>query len=200
MPQLNDIAAEFAAKGIRIITLNYQESLSIVQNYQNSYPDMLFLLDDGSIYSLYAQNNYIPLNYVLNHDFDQTVEYWKEGFNEDEILDTIDAVRSRLVVTLSPGGDSFGPGDTIGYDVAVKSWTLMPIEAYVVVEAIFPGGESLSLGRAYLHFTLGETKTFQRQHVIPLDAPEGDYSIQALVGLPPADLWSADGFEFSVVP
>lgn|GEM_PF-1355705 len=200
MPHLNDIAIEFEAKGIEVIAINLQEDLSVVQSYQESYPGILFLVDNGTVWDDYYQNNYIPLNYVLNHDFAQTVEYWKEGYYEDEIHNTINDVRSRLVVTLQPNGDNFGPGDSISYDVAVKSWTLLPIEAYVVVEAVFPGGGTLSLGRAYLHFNLGETKAFQRQHVIPLDAPAGEYTIRARVGLPPDDLWSADGFAFTVTP
>lgn len=200
MPHLESIATDYAAKGIRIIALNYQESLSIVQGYQDTYPDILFLLDDGSIYSLYAQNYYIPLNYVLNHDFDQTVEFWEEGYNEQQVLDTINAVRSKLVATLVPGDSTYALGETLTYDINVKSWTLMPIAAYVVVDAILPTGTTRRLGMAYLHFTLGETKVIPRAHLIPMNVPTGDYRIRVQVGMPPGDLWSADYFEFTATP
>ena len=200
MPQLHDIATEFAAKGVKVITLNYQENLSIVQSYQESYPNILFLLDDGSIYSLYAQNNYIPLNYVLNHDYAQTVEFWEEGYTESQVLATINAVRSKLVATLIPGDDTYALGEMLTYDIQVQSWTLMPTAAYVVVEAILPNGTTRRLGMANLHFTLGETKVIPRQHLIPMSVPTGDYKIRVQVGLPPGDLWSADWFEFTATP
>ncbi len=200
MPQLGAIATDYAAKGIQIIALNYQESLGIVQGYQDTYPDILFLLDDGSIYSLYAQNNYIPLNYVLNHDYAQTVEFWEEGYTESQVLATINAVRSKLVATILPQADSYALGETISYDVKVKSWTLMPIAAYVVVEAVFPAGNTRRLAMAYLDFTLSEEKMFNKEHVIPMDVPTGDYKIRVQVGLPPDDLWSADYFDFAIAP
>ncbi len=200
MPQLGTIATDYAAKGIQIIALNYQESLSIVQGYQDTYPDILFLLDDGSIYAQYAQNNYIPLNYVLNHDMVQTVEYWEEGYNEGQVLDTINAVRSKLVATLVQGDDTYALGETLSYDVHVQSWTLMPTAAYVVVDAILPTGTTRRLGVAYLHFTLGETKVIPREHVIPMNVPTGNYRIRVQVGLPTNDLWSADYFEFTATP
>ncbi len=59
MPHLGDISTDYAGKGIQIIALNYGENLSIVQGYQDTYPDILFLLDDGSLYAEYLQNNYI---------------------------------------------------------------------------------------------------------------------------------------------
>jgi len=186
--------------GIKIIAINLQESLEIVQGYQDSYPAILFLMDNGTVWDDYLQNNYIPLNYVLNHDLAQTVEYWEEGYYEDQVLDTINAVRSRLVATLAPGADTYALGEMLGYDVAVTSWTLMPIEAYVVVDAILPTGVTKRLGMAYLHFTLGETKAFPREHLIPMNVPVGDYRVRVQVGMPPDDLWSADFFEFTVTP
>jgi hypothetical protein len=200
LPHLGDIAVDYQEKGIQIIALNYQESVGIVQGYQNTYPEILFLLDDSSIYSLYAQNNYIPLNYVLNHDFDQTVEYWEEGFDEDAVLGTVNDVRSDLVATLYPEADSYAPGETIGYNLKLKSWTLMPVGAYVVLDAVFPSGNTQRLKMAYLNFTLSEEKMFGLQQVIPMDVPSGDFKIRVQVGMPPGDLWSADYFDFTITP
>ena len=200
MPHLGDISTDYAGKGIQIIALNYGENLSIVQGYQDTYPDILFLLDDGSIYTEYIQNNYIPLNYVLNHDYAQTVEYWEEGYTESLVLGTINDIRSPLVATLHPQADTYALGETIGYEVKVKSWSLMPQQAYVVVDAVLPAGNTRRLRTAYLSFTFSEEKTFGLQHVIPMDVPTGDFKIRVTVGLPPDDLWSADTFDFTISP
>jgi len=49
----------------------------------------LYLRDDGGTWSIYAQNNAIPTNYVI--DTAGVVRYWAEGYNEVAIRGAIEA-------------------------------------------------------------------------------------------------------------
>lgn len=64
--------------------------MNIVKQYARNN-SCLFLLDgSGSVWSLYKQNGYIPLNYVIKPS-PQNVHNWMEGFDETQIRNWIDA-------------------------------------------------------------------------------------------------------------
>lgn len=65
--------------------MNSWDNLSVIKNYARQY-SYIFLQDsNGSSWNLYRQYGYVPLNYVIDNDGNQTVRFWMEGFNEPTI-------------------------------------------------------------------------------------------------------------------
>lgn len=65
--------------------MNSWDNINVIKNYARLY-SYLFLQDsNGSSWNLYRQYGYVPLNYVIDNDANQTVRFWMEGFNEPTI-------------------------------------------------------------------------------------------------------------------
>ncbi len=131
MPELQAIWEDYRADGLEIIAVNLAEPLSLVLPYARQY-DFLFLLDaDQSTWSLYRQGGYIPLNYVLDNDPEQTVVGWMEGFNDQQVRGWIDQVVTdrpklalqafSLIDTLGNGDGWADPGETVELVVSVRN-------------------------------------------------------------------------------
>ncbi len=87
MPRLSILQNDYGPHGFAAISINLNEDMmNVVRVYarQNSH---LFLRDPGTVWSVYAQNNYIPLNYVL--DTAGVIRYWEEGFDEAALVSVI---------------------------------------------------------------------------------------------------------------
>lgn len=82
MPRLQVFYDNYGANGFIPVTVNLNEAPSIVLQYARlyTYP---FLRDNGSVWAVYRQNNYVPLNYVI--DADGVIRYIAEGYNEAQI-------------------------------------------------------------------------------------------------------------------
>lgn len=72
----------YGPNGFVPVTINLSESPSIVLQYARlyTYP---FLRDNGSVWAVYRQNGYVPLNYIVGPD--GIIRYIAEGFNEPQI-------------------------------------------------------------------------------------------------------------------
>ena len=201
MPHLDDLAADEAERGIVVLALNLEESLGTVQSFQNDNPNILFLMDtDSSVYGAYRQNGYIPLNYTIGPDMAQTVDYWGEGFNEAALWASVVGLRSPVSANLTPDFDTYPQGGTLGFDIAVRNWTLLSRELYLVVDAVLPSGGSHRIGITRLDLGPGEEQLLRRDLPIPGTAALGDYTLRVRLGQPPADLWNADTFDFEITP
>jgi hypothetical protein len=90
LPQLDVIQNDYGLSQLKIITINIRESWNIVKSYARGSP-CLFLRDGTeSVWNMYRQNNWVPLNYVIKPDSSQTVYNWMEGFSESTIRNWID--------------------------------------------------------------------------------------------------------------
>ena len=202
MPQINTIAQDYAAKGVKGLGLNYMESLSTVQTYQNWYPNILMLRDSsGSVYSSYRQNGYIPLNYVIDHDMDQTVRYWMEGYNNTTIKNQIENNLADVTANMDPAATSFQRGTQCVFDIEVTNWMNSNRTVYMLLDVELPSGGYRSLGPTQqLNLTALQVMLDPHAHNIPMAAPLGSYRMRVRLGMPPADLWNADYFDFEVTP
>ena len=82
------IRNDYVARGFEILGID-DEAWSTQKPYNRQY-SWVFLLDaDDAVWAQYAQNNYIPLNYVI--DPNGIVRYWGEGFNETAVRAAIEA-------------------------------------------------------------------------------------------------------------
>lgn len=184
------------------MALNYMEGLSTVQTYQNMYPNILMLRDSsGSVYNTYRQNGYIPLNYTIDHDLDQTVDFWMEGYNNTTITNRIDNLLADVTVNMDPDASSFQRGTTLGFDVNVTNWINANRTCYMLIDIEMTTGGYYPLGGAQ-QLTLSplEVRLIRHDDLIPMIAPLGDYTMRARLGSPPTDLWCADYFDFTVTP
>ena len=62
----------------QVLVVNIYESMAItkwIQSTYNIYPPVLNN-QSGSVYAIYNQNGYIPLNHIICGDDNQTVYYW----------------------------------------------------------------------------------------------------------------------------
>jgi hypothetical protein len=87
LPHLDDIQNDYDTAQVRIITIS-DDDWTTIKSYARGSP-CLYLRDvSNSVWSLYRQGGYIPLNYVICPD--QTVKDWMEGFSESQIRSWID--------------------------------------------------------------------------------------------------------------
>lgn len=98
------IRNDYVARGFEILGID-DEDWSTQKPYNRQY-SWVFLRDaNNAVWALYAQNGYIPLNYVI--DPNGIVRYWGEGFDEA-------AVRAAIVAWLPVGveaGETGKPKD-----------------------------------------------------------------------------------------
>ena len=201
MPQINQIARDYRERGVSVLAMNYMESLSTVQTYQNMYPDLLMLRDTtGSAYSTYRQNGYIPLNYVIDHDMQQTIDYWMEGYNHSTILNRITNLLSDVTAKVQLDAPSFPRGTNLGFDVVVTNWIPANRTVYMMVDIELPSGGYFALGTTQLNLSASEVRIIPYDMTIPLTAPLGDFTVRARLGMPPMDLWNADYGDFEITP
>ncbi|MFO7651829.1 MAG: FlgD immunoglobulin-like domain containing protein [bacterium] len=79
---------DYGPHGFTALAVNLQEDMENVVKIwarQNTNP---YLRDNGSVWGVYRQNNYIPLNYII--DTAGVVRFWQEGFNEDYLKQLIE--------------------------------------------------------------------------------------------------------------
>lgn len=184
-----------------VIGLNYGESTGTVQHYQNLYPNILMLCDySGSVYSRYRQNGYIPLNYVIDHDLDQTIDYWMEGYNHATITNHMNALLPDVSLILDPDSYTYTRGGTLGFDITVYNWTGSNQSVYMLIDVEMPGGSYYDVSTTPVNLSPNETRVIAQDLNIPMSAPVGDYRMRARLGTPPADLWNADFFAFEITP
>jgi len=176
------------------------ENQAIVQNYQNMYPDIIMLKDvSGSVYSQYAQNNFIPLNYVLTQD--HMVEWWMEGFNETAMRNALENVLPLVTVALENDGIAVPQGDVLSYDVTLHNWDTVSQTFYAMTEVTIPGGSTYPLlGPVELTLNPGQEISATLTQDIPGFAPQGTYEFRATLGTyPPVETMDVSNFEFEVV-
>lgn len=203
MPQIDGIASTYADRGVVVMGINYKESLGIVQNYQNMYPNILMLRDtSGSVYNQYRQNGYIPLNYVIDHDLSQTVLFWMEGYSHSTIQNKIINALSDVSVNLTPFSTQIPLGTQLQFDITVENHiTGAGRFCYMLLQAETPSGGSVQVGNVTtLNLAPAEVRVINKNLTIPVTAPLGTYRMKALLGMPPSSLWTMDFFDFDIVP
>jgi len=89
LPRLSVLESEYTARGFAAVAVNLEEDMENVVRVYARQNSNLYLRDDGGTWSIYAQNNAIPTNYVI--DAAGVVRYWAEGYNEAAIRGAIEA-------------------------------------------------------------------------------------------------------------
>ncbi len=193
------MAGDYAGQKLVVLGLNYMESLSIVQSYQNQNPNIIMLRDSaGTIYQRYAQNGYIPLNYVITQE--QTVHWWMEGFNESLMRNNIEQLLPEVTVVLEHDGVPVPQGGVLSFDITLHNWESTMETFYALTQVTLPGGATVTLmGPIELTLDPGQELSITLTEDIPLMAPLGTYTYEAKLGTyPPADLMDSSSFEFEV--
>lgn len=193
------MAADYAGQKLVVLGLNYQESLQIVQTYQDMYPNIIMLRDAaGTIYQRYRQNGYIPLNYVVTQE--QTVDWWMEGFNESIMRNHIEALLPAVTVVLENDGVPVPQGGELSFDVTVHNWENTAQTFYALTQVTLPGGATVTLmGPLQLTLDAGQELSVTLTEDIPGMAPLGIYTFEAKLGTyPPVELMDSSSFEFEV--
>ena len=81
---------DYAARGFDAVAVNLSEDMdNVVKVYarQNTNP---YLRDDGTAWSVYAHNDAVPTNYVI--DTAGVVRYWAEGYDESAIRNLVESL------------------------------------------------------------------------------------------------------------
>lgn len=113
MPELQAIWEDYRSDRVQVIAVNLAESLDVVYPIAWIY-DYLILMDiDYSTWDLYVQGGYVPLNYVIDDDENQTVVGWMEGYEDSTVRSWIDeAIRDSPKLFI----DQFSVIDSLGND------------------------------------------------------------------------------------
>ena len=173
---------------MRVITVNEQETWDIVKQYAR-ISSALFLEDaSGSVWSLYVQNNYIPLNYVIESN-PQKVHNWMEGFTESTIRTWIDEClvgveeivkpdtklsmssypnpfkKSTMIIFSIPNSVSNKSGKLSIYDLSgtlIRGWEIKDAELEIVWDSKDIFGKSVVSGIYFCILEAGNSKVITK--------------------------------------
>lgn len=187
-----------------MLGINLWESAGTVQSYQTTYPHILMLHDvSGSVWDVYKIGGFIPLNYLLDHDFDQTVDYRSEGYNHGTLSIRIENLLSPVSVDLSLWAPTFQQGTSLDYTVELENHSSSSSSFFAVVDVKLPSGSYFSLYPSAFGLTLsaGEIKTYSPSYPLPVGGPPiGSYDLRVQIGTYPPDLWMTDSESFAIIP
>lgn len=184
-----------------VLGINLWQSQSIVLQYQNMYPEILMLKDSGNVWNTWKIGGYIPLNYLINHDMDMTVDYRMEGFSQSTFSTRIQNALSDVSVELTPASYTYQQNGSLVYDITLHNWVAGVRNFYILLEADTPNGQTVRLAPPKsLTLNPSQILTIPMTHAIPGSAPLGVYTYRAQIGLPPNVLWFRETFEFEIVP
>ena len=201
LPQVNSLAGSLAERGFVVLGINLYEDKNTVLSFQNQYPDILFLRDtNGAVFNTYMKNGGIPLNYLIDHDVHQTIDYSMEGYNQFLFQSRIMSLLSDVSVNLFPDSSTYHRGGLLGFDVKIENWQKDSRTFYSLVDVRLPQGVYYPLYPPVPQTLAGNaSRTVRIDYSLPQVAPLGDYLLRTRIGLP-GDLWMTDTFSFEVVP
>lgn len=199
MPQINNLAGSFGARGFVVLAINLGQSISICQTYQNNYPNILVLRDTNyAVWTTYNINNYIPCNYLLDHDLDQTVDYRGTGYNHSTYSNRMQNLLSPVSVALTPYNTQVQAGGVLTLDLVRQNWTAQTQTYWIKLAMDAP------VGNMYKPRQLSQggntTRTKNLNYTVPYGTPIGYYEVRCLIGLPPGDLWYKEWYDVEVIP
>jgi len=204
LPQIDTLAATYGDRGFVVLGINLWESPSTVQTYQNNYPDILMLHDvSGSVWDVYKIGGFIPLNYLLDHDFDQTVDYRSEGYSHGTISTRVLNLLSPVSVDLTLASPTIQQGTSLDYTVVLENHTASAQSFFAVVDVKLPSGSFFPLYPSAFSLTLSasEVKTYNPSYPLPGGGPAiGTYDLRVQLGTYPPELWMTDSETFEIVP
>jgi hypothetical protein len=87
LPRLHAFQVDYGPHGFTSIPVNLSDDWTVIKSYARQYAS-LYLRDDGSFWSVYQQNGYVPLNYVI--DTAGIIRYVAEGWNEAAVRTVIE--------------------------------------------------------------------------------------------------------------
>jgi hypothetical protein len=113
----------------------------------------------------------------------------------------LDYLYRPVKVNLSPHSTILRRGDSAAVDVTIESNTGTALNAYGMVSIVLPNTYMYMYvpPRAF-HLEPGETLTCTARHVIPENAPLGDYRYMVVIGDSNRTVYDRDGFSFEIVP
>jgi hypothetical protein len=196
------MASGFSDRGFLILAVNNGEPLATVQTYQNQYANLLFLVDpNSSAFNLYKKpGGSIPLNYLIDHDMQQTINYSMEGFNLFLFQSRVIALLSDVGLLLAADSSAYQPGTMLGFDLDYKNWKSSQNVFFRLIDVKLPSGSYFSLYPP-VQITLGpnEIRNVRYDFPLPALAPLGNYVLRVRAGQP-GDLWNADFCMFEIIP
>jgi hypothetical protein len=88
LPRLHALQADYGPHGFTSIAVNVTpDNWDVIKPYARQYTS-LYLRDDGPFWDAYKQNDYVPLNYVI--DTAGIVRYAAEGWDEAAVKQVIE--------------------------------------------------------------------------------------------------------------
>lgn len=193
------MAVEFGERKFVVLGVNLWETWSIIEDYQNTYPNVLMLRDGGAVWNIYRQNGYIPLNYVITQE--RIVDYFMEGYTDAIIRGRVLNLLPDVTIVLAPEATVVPQGGVLTFNATLTNWEGATENIYALTQVTLPGGGTFTLlGPVPVTVDPYETISVNLHHDIPLGAPLGSYLYEGKIGTyPPADLMDSSKFTFEVV-
>jgi hypothetical protein len=94
LPRLHAFQVDYGPLGFTSIPVNLSDDWTVIKGYARQYAS-LYLKDDGSFWSVYSQNGYVPLNYVI--DTAGIIRYVAEGWNEAAVKAVIEQYLPEVI-------------------------------------------------------------------------------------------------------
>jgi hypothetical protein len=121
----------------------------------------------------------------------------------DQVLEIVEEAMSPVLITVEPEGNVFAWGDTLRYEATATNLTgdLQVFDVWAEVRT--PWGKIVSpvLGPRVIFLTPHHVLSGPVEHIVPRGTPIGGaYRYILKAGSYPDQVWSQDGFDFSIIP
>jgi hypothetical protein len=161
--------------------------------------DMIYRLDPAS--GVIIDSFPTPDDNAHDLAWDGTYLWVVIGGGANKIYQVV-AYDEPLVITLQPDVTILAPGDSLGYSATIVNNSEETQNVWGLTKVTLPNGNPYP-GNPLLGprpITIGplDTLVTHIEHLVPLNAPPGIYSYEALVGIPPDSLLAQDAFDFEV--
>lgn len=177
--------------------MNLWQSQSIIQQYQNMYPDVLMLRDSGSVWNQYRKNGYIPLNYVIGHELNQLVDYSMEGYNHTIITNRLKALVSDVSVNLTSGQTSYQIGTPLDLNMEFKNWSTVTQDCYAIIQVGYANKYYSLFPLTHLVVAPSSSENIPITSTVPLSTPPETYTLRVILGVT-GDLWYIEKMDVTI--
>lgn len=142
------------------------------------------LKDPGTVWNVYKYNGYIPLNYIIRHDFKQSVDFFMEEYDHTLILTHILDQLSPVSVKLFSQSPSYAPGSPLELSIDFTNHESSSAEFFAWIDVGLLGSGIYYPMTPLIPITLNgsEVKTIPIDNRVPMTTPLGTYNLRVHIG------------------
>jgi hypothetical protein len=180
-----------------VIAVNLFESKSLVQNYQNLYPNILMLRGTSAVWNQYKINNAIPTNYVIGHELNQIVDFRMEGYSHTLITNRLKDLVSDVNIIMTSGQPSYQVGTPLDLNIEFKNWSSSTQDFYAIFQVGVLGTYYTMIPLTNIVVAPTSSYHFPLTNTVPLNTPPEIYTLRVIIGVT-GDLWYIEKMDVEI--